>query len=333
MLNSHLSSSTLSLLVVVLNYRTAALTIDCLQSLVSEVTSVPNTQVVVTDNASGDGSVEQITAAIAQHNWQSWATVMPLERNGGFAYGNNAAIRPALASDHPPHYVLLLNPDTVVRPGALKALVDFMETNPTVGIAGSRLEDPDGTPQQSAFRFPTLASELDLNLRLGIVSRLLSRWAFAPPVGEVSHPTDWVAGASMIIRPAVFEAIGLIDEGYFMYFEEVDFCLRAQQAGFPCWYVPQSRVVHLVGQSSGVTDTKRPAKRLPPYWFDSRRRFFLKNYGWLYASMTDVVAIMGFALWRSRRHLQGKPDLDPPKALTDLVFNSVFFRGVNYESQ
>ncbi len=333
MLNSHPPDSALSLLVVVLNYRTAALTIDCLQSLVSEVTTVPNTRVVVTDNASGDGSAEKIATAVAANNWHAWAEVMPLERNGGFAYGNNAAIRPALASSTPPHYVLLLNPDTVVRPGALKALVDFMEANPAVGIAGSRLEDPDGTPQGSAFRFPSLASEFDLSLRIGVVSRLLSRWEFSPPICDSPHPTDWVAGASMIIRPAVFEAIGLIDEGYFMYFEEVDFCLRAQRAGFPCWYVPQSHVVHFVGQSSGVTDTKRPAKRLPPYWFDSRRRFFLKNYGWLYATLTDMVSIVGFALWRSRRRIQGKPDLDPPKALSDYILNSVFFRGVKYESQ
>jgi N-acetylglucosaminyl-diphospho-decaprenol L-rhamnosyltransferase len=330
--HSHSPDSALSLLVVVLNYRTAALTIDCLQSLVSEVPTVPNTRVVVTDNASGDGSAEKIAAAIDQHNWHPWAEIMPLERNGGFAYGNNAAVRPALASPNPPAYVLLLNPDTVVLPGALKALVDFMETHPQVGIAGSRLEDPDGTPQHSAFRFPTCGSELDQNLRLGGVSKLLSRWIVAPPICESPHPTDWVAGASMIIRPTVFEAIGLIDEGYFMYFEEVDFCLRAQRAGFPCWYVPQSRVVHLVGQSSGVTDTKRPAKRLPAYWFDSRRRFFLKNYGWLYTAATDGVSIAGFALWRARRYVQNKPDSDPPKALFDSVRHSVFIRGPRYES-
>ncbi len=331
--HSHFSDSAPSLLVVVLNYRTAALTIDCLQSLVNEIPTVPNTRVVVTDNASGDGSAEQIAAAIAQHNWHPWAEIMPLERNGGFAYGNNAAIRPALASSNPPDYVLLLNPDTVVRPGALKALVDFMEAHPHVGIAGSRLEDPDGTPQHSAFRFPSCASELDQNLRLGGVSKLLSRWGLAPEICDSPHPTDWVAGASMIIRPTVFKAIGLIDEGYFMYFEEVDFCLRAQRAGFPCWYVPQSRVVHLVGQSSGVTDTKRPAKRLPTYWFDSRRRFFLKNYGWLYTAVTDFVSITGFALWRARRYIQDHPDLDPPKLLLDSVRHSIFVRGAKYESE
>lgn len=315
------------LLVVILNYRTPSLTIDCLHSLVDEVRSLPGTRVVVSDNASGDGSVEQIAAAIETSGWGEWASLMPLERNGGYAFGNNAVILRGLQSTNPPPYFLLLNPDTIVRPGALQALVDFMEEHPDVGIAGSRLEDPDGTPQRSAFRFHSALSELDSGLRIGVVSKLLSKWVVAPSVSEETEKTDWVAGASMIVRREVFESVGLLDEKYFMYFEEVDFCLQAKRSGWPCWYVPQSRVVHLVGQSSGVTDTKRPPKRLPKYWFDSRRRYFLKNHGWLYAAIADAGWAFGFALWRLRRVIQRKPDLDPPKFLSDFLFNSVLLKG------
>lgn len=321
------SSPPTRLLAVILNYRTPSLTIDCLRSLAGEVQSLPGTRVAVTDNASGDGSVEKIAAAIETEGWGEWATLMPLDRNGGYAFGNNAAIRAALQSANPPAYFLLLNPDTTVRPGALKALADFMDEHPEVGIAGSRLEEPDGTPQQSAFRFPSLLSELDFGLRLGVVSNLLSKWAVAPPVSQFPCQTDWVAGASAIVRRQVFEAIGLLDEGYFMYYEETDFCLQAKKAGWNCWYVPQSRVVHLVGQSSGVTDTKRPPKRLPGYWFDSRRRYFLKNRGWLYAALADAAWASGFALWRVRRLIQGKPDCDPPKLLGDFLRNSIFLKG------
>jgi len=285
------------------------------------------TRVVVTDNNSGDGSVEKIGAAIETEGWGEWASLMPLELNGGFAYGNNAAIRPALHSTNPPPYILLLNPDTIVRPRALQVLVDFMNKHPDVGIAGSRLEDPDETPQRSAFRFHTAFSELDFGLRLGIVSKLLSKWVVAPPVSDETYQTDWVAGASMIIRREVFEAAGLMDEDYFMYYEEMDFCLQAKKAGWSCWYVPESRVVHLVGQSSGVTDTKRPPKRLPQYLFDSRRRYFIKNYGWLYAALADHAWASGFALWRLRRVIQRKPDNDPPKVFGDFLRNSVLFRG------
>jgi len=204
-----------------------------------------------------------------------------------------------------------------------------MEENPEVGIAGSRLEDPDGTPQRSAFRFHSLFGELDSGLRLGFVSKLLAKWVVAPPVSDISCQTDWVAGASMIVRHTVFKAVGFIDENYFMYYEEMDFCLQAKKAGWNCWYIPESRVVHLVGQSSGVTDTKSPPKRLPKYWFDSRRYYFTKNYGQLYAAITDIIWILSFITWRVRRQLQNKPDSDPPQLLQDFIRYSVLFNLMN----
>jgi len=308
-----------SVRIVIVNYRTPDLVIDCLRSLAGEIAGEGDWRAVVVDNASGDGSAEKIGGAIRAKGWDAWAELLPTDSNRGFAGGNNAAIRPMLAGPQPSDYVLLLNSDTVVRPGALRALVDFVERHPDVGIAGSRLEDPDGTPQRSAFRFPTIWSEFESGIRLGFVSRLLCRRVVAPPVRDAAHPTDWMAGASMMIRRDVFEAIGLMDEGYFLYFEETDFCLRARRAGWLCWYVPASRVVHLVGQSSGVTDSKRPAKRVPRYWFESRRRYFRKNHGWLYALLADSAWTLGFALWRIRRQLQRKPDHDPPGLLWDFV--------------
>jgi hypothetical protein len=306
------------LLIVIVNYRTAGLTVDCLQSLAGEVAAA-GAKVVVTDNLSGDDSVSRIGSAIAQNNWSSWASLMPLDRNGGFAFGNNAGVRPALESSDPPQYVLLLNPDTVIHPGALTALIDFMDANPKVGIAGSRLEHPDGTPQRSAFRFHSIRGELESGLRLGFVSRLLNGKIVAPPVSDTPGPTDWVAGASMIIRGDVFSKIGLMDEGYFMYFEEVDFCLRARRAGWPCWYVPMSRVIHLVGQSSGVTDIRKAQKRRPAYWFESRRRFFINNFGAFRAFLANVAWAGGFATFRARQWIQRKPDLDPQRLLRDFI--------------
>jgi N-acetylglucosaminyl-diphospho-decaprenol L-rhamnosyltransferase len=326
-ISMQLAPLTTSLLVVIVNYRTPNLTIDCLRSLVDEVVALPGVQVVVTDNASGDDSIAQINAAITAEGWNGWVTFMPLDCNGGFAYGNNAAICPALAAAQPPDYVLLLNPDTVVHPGAIRTLLDFMHQHPEAGIAGSRLEDPDGTPQRSAFRFHSFLSELDGSFRIGLVSKLLDRWIVAPPVSDTPCETDWVAGASMMIRRQVFESAGLLDEGYFMYYEEMDFCLQSRRSGWTCWYVPESRVIHLVGQSSGVTNMKQP-KRLPQYVFDSRRRYFLKNHGWLYTALTDACWAVGFSLWKVRQTLQGKQNFDPPQLLKDFMGNSVFMRGV-----
>jgi GT2 family glycosyltransferase len=191
-----------------------------------------------------------------------------------------------------------------------------MEARPAVGIAGSRLEERDGTPQRSAFRFPSLLGEWENGLRLGAMSRILERWVVAPPVRQEAHPADWVSGASMLVRGEVFQSIGLLDEDYFLYFEETDYCLRARRSGWECWYVPTSRVVHLVGQSTGITAKER---RIPRYWLESRWRYFHKNHGGLYARLANTAWAMGHALWRIRRRLQGKPDLDPPSALGDFV--------------
>ncbi len=317
-----------SLLVVIVNYRTASLTINCLRSLVSERLSLPGMQVVVVDNASGDDSVEQISAAIESEGWGEWALLLPSEHNGGFAFGNNFAIRPALQSSNPPPYFFLLNPDTEVRSGALKALVDFMEQHPDVGIAGSSLEGADGKLWPIAFRFPTVLSELDSGLRLGIVSKLLSNWVVARTMNNEESQVDWLPGASMMIRRQVFESVGLMDEEYFLYYEETDYCLQAKRAGWSCWYVPQSRVMHIAGQSTGVTGKNVESKCRPQYWFNSRKRYFVKNHGLLYAVIADFVWILGFTVWKVRQVIQRKPDLDPPNYLWDFIHNSVLFKGV-----
>jgi GT2 family glycosyltransferase len=316
---------------VILNYRTAELTVDCLRSIAPELATLPNTSVVVTDNASGDGSVERIARAIAEEGMASWARLMPLDRNGGYAYGNNAPIREALASAQPPEFVLLLNPDTQLRPRAIHELVRFMASHPEVGIAGSRLEDPDGTPQCSAFNFPNPWSELDRGLRLGVVAKLLEPKLVTRPIPDTSCSVDWVAGASMLVRKAVFDKIGLIDEAYFLYYEEVDFLLRSKRAGFETYYVPQSRVMHMVGASTGVSDHRKAAKRVPGYWFDSRRRYFLKNHGPLGAAAADLAWLLGYSLHSARQRVFPKAANDPPHVFEDFVRNGVWRRGVTID--
>ena len=310
--------------IVIVNYRTSQLVIDCLSSLQDEVAQLPAAQVVIVDNVSEDGSSDRILAAIAEQGWESWVSLIESDRNGGYAYGNNVAIRSALALANPPDYVLLLNPDTVIRPQAIVTLVNFLETHPKVGMAGSRLEDLDGTPQRSAFRFPSIWSELERGMRLGLVSRYLEKWVVAPPTPETTCQTEWVAGASMLIRREVFESVGLMDEDYFLYFEEVDFCLQAQRKEWDCWYVPESKVVHFVGQSSGVTTPTAQPKRLPTYWFESRQRYFVKNHGKPYGLIADSFWLIGFLLWSLRCWLQQKPNIDPPFQLQDFWVNSIW---------
>ena len=315
-----------SVLVVIVNYRSAALTIKCLASLVEEMTAFPNGRVIVVDNASEDDSVESIATAISTHEWQDWVELLPSDVNGGYAYGNNLALVQAFKQNQRPDYVYLLNPDTIIRPGAMRELMAFMEANPTVGITGSRLEDLDQTPQYSAFRFPTLGSEIDQGLKLGIVTKLLSRWVTILPMTDQPCPADWVAGASMMVRTEVFEDVGLMDDDYFLYYEEVDFCLQAYRNSWSCWYVPASRVVHFVGQSTGVTTPTEALKRLPAYYLESRRRYFTKNHGQLYRFLVDTAYLIAILLWQLRRLVQRKPPANPQSLWTDIFRYSVWQR-------
>jgi len=311
-----------SVLVVIVHYRTPVLTIDCLRSLEAEVRSCADASVVVVDNQSQDGSAARIAEAIRSEGWSDWARLVESPVNGGFAYGNNHVIGPALADGQPPAYFWLLNPDTTIYPGAMTALVDFLRTHPKVGLAGSAIEEQRGVLWPYAFRFPSLLSELNDGLRLGIVTKLLARWTILDPMNGRQCRVDWVPGASLMVKREVFEAIGLMDEQYFLYYEETDFCLQARRAGWDCWYVPQSRVFHVAGASTGMVDRPPEPRRLPRYWFESRRRYFIKNHSRLYAIATDLVWIASHALCRARRLLQRKEGFEPPHMFGDFVRNS-----------
>lgn len=303
--------------IVIVNYRTGRLVVNCLESLKTILNQ--SVKAVVVDNFSGDNSIELIGKWVSKNKN---AHLICSENNSGFSGGNNLAIESVKKMGFNADFVWLLNPDTVVRENALQYLLAFMEQNPQVGITGSRLEDFDGKPQCSAFRFHTILSELDDGLKLGIISNLLKRWQVALPISDEPVKVDWLAGASMLIKKQVFEDIGLFDDDYFLYFEETDFCLQAKKAGWPCWYVPASRVVHFVGSSTGVTDGSK--KRRPRYWFESRQRYFLKNHGHLYLFLANLVWAAAYTLYRIRLKIQNKPDNETEFLLRDFVSFNFF---------
>jgi GT2 family glycosyltransferase len=309
--------------VIIVTFRTAELTINALESLAGERND-PRIRIraVVVDNASGDARM--LGDAIASRRWSSWVTLLVTPRNGGFAYGNNRGIEYAYGVGAP-EYLYLLNPDAQVRPGAISALVRFLESRPDVGVAGSSFENLDGTDWPIAFRFPTVWSEIDAGLKFGLVTRLLRRWVVAVPRDKIAQEVDWICGASMLIRPEVIAAIGGLDENYFLYFEETDFCHRAREAGYPTWYVPQSRVMHIAGQSTQVTDLTRGRRRLPSYWFESRRRYFATRFGLRYAMVTDLVALLAHSIGSVKRVAIGRSASAVPHYLEDLLRHSIIW--------
>jgi GT2 family glycosyltransferase len=308
------------LLVVIVNYRTAGLAIDCLRSIAGRAGSSPRLRVVVVDNASGDGSVGKLRAAIDADGWSGWVELIASDRNGGFAAGNNLAISREMSrapADRVP-YVLLLNPDTVIHPDAISTLVDFMEQHPRAGIAGSRIEDGKGRVAGSARRFPSPLGELEAAARCGPVTRLLRRHTI--PMAESASPMvcDWVSGAAMILRTEMLEAVGLFDDGYFLYYEETDLCRRAVSGGWQVWFVPGSRVVHHEGSSTGIRNWNR---RRPRYWYESRRRYFVNAFGAWGWVLTDVCWAAGRLIWTAQK-LSGWAacrDQDPRGFAADLI--------------
>ncbi|MEB3327904.1 MAG: glycosyltransferase family 2 protein [Candidatus Sericytochromatia bacterium] len=277
--------------IVIVNWNTRELLRACLDS-VARATSVSH-EVWVVDNGSTDGSPELVRDAYPDVH------LIANTDNRGFAAANNQALRLAQGA-----YVLLLNSDTVVHPGALDAMVAFLHTRPAVGAVGCKLLNADGSLQPSAHSFYATLGALVENQLVAAVWPW--RHAHTPWLRlfdhSVARPVGWVCGAALMVRrPAMLE-VGLLDEAFFMYGEEVDWQLRLRQAGWQVWFIPHARITHLGGGSSrqAVTAMRRQERA-------SRARFVAKHYPpharWLYHAR----ARLGVAFWRTLGRLRGRP--------------------------
>lgn len=265
--------SSVDLVVSIINYRTPELTLDCLRSVI-DCKDEAILSIVVIDNASGDGSATIIEAWIAAHPSSIPVTLIQSDLNLGFAGGHNRVMR-----THPADHYLLLNSDTVLRADALRHLLDAADTHPSAGLLAPRLEDPDGTGQISCFRPHTPMSELIRGAASGPVTRFLARYDL--PLGLTPDPDaiGWVSFACVLIRHEVIKQLNGLDDNFFLYYEDAEFCHRATKAGWQIVYVPDARVVHFRGGSGPVKKLSRAAKRLPSYYYFSRTRYYTKLYG------------------------------------------------------
>ena len=306
-------SSTLA--TVIVNFRTAALTAQVVEALLSEIQEIDG-QVVVVDNDSGDGSFEHLAETARARGWDERVAVIRSDRNGGFGYGINVGVRHALSSPRPPRFVYVLNPDAFPQRDAVRALVDTFEADPRIGIAGSHIHAAEGDERVGAFRFPTLFSEFESTINFGPVSRLLRRWMISDELPTQTCEVDWVSGTSFMVRREVFESIGLFDDGFFLYFEEIDFCKRSKGSGFKNVFVPRSAIRHIGSVSTQMHKNDRP---MPEYWFASRRRYFTKHHGAAYTALCDALWIAGSSLARVKRQIQGEKDPSKPRMLRDFI--------------
>lgn len=257
--------------VVLLNYGTADLSIRAAESVLPEVAAHGGLLVIV-DNASRDDSGERL---------QAWCAARPAApvslvrsaRNTGYAGGMNLGIR-ATESE----FVVLLNSDTVVRPGALAQMLAAFDAE-DIGIVAPRLSTAEGARVINRFRFRTPLSEFVYASGTDAVFRMLRAHVIAIRDDEPDSEIGWLGFPCVMLRRAMIDAIGLLDERYFMYFEDSAYCRRARRAGWRYAYAPQAEVVHLCGKSSQLEDDAAAFRRLPAYYYDSRARYFIESYG------------------------------------------------------
>lgn len=255
--------------VLVVSWNTRALLAECLHSVQDNADALP-VQMVVVDNASSDGSADMVRAFFpAVH-------LLALPNNVGFVRGNNLAYD---ALQTPPRYLLLLNPDARLLPGALNSMVSWMDAHPQAGVCGPLTLNPDGTLQPSWTRFPTVQSEIwgRHDRRFGPNQPRVPLTADALRFLPEAQAVDWVSGACLLIRAQALTEHGdgvLFDPDFQMYSEETDLCFRLRRAGYGTFFVPSAEAVHHYGKSSGQVQA-RTLRLL----YHSKFLFMRKHYG------------------------------------------------------
>jgi GT2 family glycosyltransferase len=253
----------LDLSVVIVNYNALAYVRRCLTSLAEGAEGLAWDAVVV-DNASRERGVETLADEFSN------ARVLRRATNGGFAAGANTGIRAARAET-----VLLLNPDTRVRPGAARTMLDYLRAHPDIGVLGPRIDNPDGSLQLSCRRFPTFWSGLfnrySLLTRLAPRNRLSASYLMTDWDHASTRDVDWLSGAAMMIPRRTFERVGQFDEGYFFAVEDVDYCRRVHATGLRVVYLPDAVVEHRIGGSSSTAPNRVLIARHRGMWRYYRR--------------------------------------------------------------
>jgi GT2 family glycosyltransferase len=243
--------------IMIVNWNTRELLASCL-SAVFETIHKCSFEVIVVDNGSTDGSPQRVREQFSQVH------LIENQENLGFARANNQAIQQCRGD-----FILLLNSDAFLKEGAIDQMIDFVLLNRQAGIVGPRLLYPDGRPQKSHGPLPTLTSEM---ISLSGVDKI-HLWLTKRKKLSDPFETGFVSGACMLVRRSMLQEIGLLDEDFFFFSEEIDLCYRAKKAGWKVFFVPSTEAIHLEAGSSGMTANRR--LRL----YRGKLRYFAKHYG------------------------------------------------------
>jgi N-acetylglucosaminyl-diphospho-decaprenol L-rhamnosyltransferase len=279
--------ATVEVTIVVVSFNTRELLRECLSSIEQTAGNL-RYEVIVVDNASSDDSPSVVAAEFPE------ARLICNDRNVGFAQANNQAIRVSRG-----RYVLLLNSDAQLLAGTLQHLVTFLDEHPEAGMVGGQLLNPDGSFQGSFADFPTLRGEILLLLKLAPLVYSPVYPSYSQAQSQHERAVDWVSGACLMVRRSAIDVVGLLDERYFMYTEETDWCYRMRRAGWLVFYTPSARTIHWSGQSSHKVPEQRRVRV-----YQSKYRFMHKYYGRLTAGMLSlairVTSVLKLGMWAAR---------------------------------
>jgi GT2 family glycosyltransferase len=258
--------------VIILNYGTADLAIASAVSALADIDGLSG-EVVVVDNASPDSSYQKLMAWRSALPPDTPVHVIPSPTNSGYSGGNNLGLKSRDAE-----YYVLLNSDTLVKPGAFSKMLESMRRDNRIGLLGPKLIDGNGNSLISRFRFPSPVSEFVQATGTDVFYRWL-RGFVVPIRDEEDAQPEWIGFPCVMLRKATLAEIGYLDERYFMYFEDIDYCRRVSRGGWKIEQCKAAVVQHFCGQSSQVEEKFDSKSRLPAYYYASRTRYFTAWYG------------------------------------------------------
>ncbi len=312
----------MQIIIVIVNYKTANLLLQCLDSLRKYILT-DDVKIVISDNNSPDDSISIINNYITKEKLSKNIKLLSLPKNGGFSYGNNEAIKFSQKNYPRSNIFWLLNPDTIVNSYPAELVGEYFKNGSKIGIVGTKQTSMStGASVSSAFNMFTPFGELLIGAKFGPLFRLFPKYMVPFPPLDKAQQCDWVSGASFFVSKSLIDDIGLMDENFFLYFEEVDFCFRANKNQWQVWYEPAVSIAHKDESSTGVGKT---ATRRPSFWYDSRRYFYRKHYGLLGLIIADLGWFVGRLTLLTRHHLKLRSDVskDPKHYISDLILGDL----------
>ena len=307
--------ASLSLVTILVNYKTADMIASALDDLIARHTPFGTATLIIVDNNSGADDVAILEKAAATNAGCVDVKIIAHPKNDGFGAGNNVGIGAMRNAKLDPDLVMFLNPDAMPQADCLEVLARHLTQTKNAGIAGPLITGLDGTAQASAFRYFSIASEFESTARTGPVSKLLQQRKVVHAPMNTAQTVDWVSGAAFMMTREALSAIDGFDEDYFLYFEETDLMRRLKAASFDIWHLPRATTVHLEGQSTGIKNDLMQS----PHWLRSRNAYFKKHHGTLHHLGADLAFMLGTSILLFRKLVTGKSIAEPRAQLREFL--------------